>query len=472
MVNVILIFDIGRTNKKFILYDRNYKVVEEKSVVIPDVKDEDGYRCEDLESVTQWLRISISNTLNKDYGIKAINFSTHGASFVHLDSAGKPVTPLYDYLKPVDQSIHDEFYCQFGDERKFSTITGSPALDMLNSGVQLFWLKKNKPEIFKNIRISLHLPQYANFIFSGKKHADITSIGCHTGLWDFKKRQYHHWLKEQDLNHLLPLPENPENFDEVKFGDKTIPVGIGMHDNSAALLSFEYSSTEPFVLLSSGTWNITMNPYLKRELNKENFRKDCLYYLLKLDKKVAASRLFLGNEYQYQVERLSKKFGKSADYHTSVKADEKLFRKVIDSQSASSFFSPVTMKGTGPYPDLVSTENKLDCFSSFEEAYHKLMLDLVCLQKKSIMQVSGDIKRLYVSGGFVKNKIFMELLCAFLPDWQIFIAENPRASALGAALAMHQVWNNTPIHETINPPALYKPAEKIDVNDYKFLLGD
>src|SRR5699024_8628400 len=192
----------------------------------------------------------------------------------------------------------------------FSIATGSPALNLLNSGIQLYWLKKYRPEQYKKIESSLHLPQYGNFIFSGKKHADITSIGCHTGLWDFKKQTYHHWLRDNNLQLLLPQAEPVDAHDQIVINKKRIPVGIGMHDSSAALLPFVKTAKQPFLLLSSGTWNITLNPFFEGSLEKEKYLRDCLYYLLDVERKVAASRLFLGNEYDFQAKRLASQFNR------------------------------------------------------------------------------------------------------------------------------------------------------------------
>lgn len=449
------------------LFDKAYQVKEEISQAFPDTKDEDGDSCEDLPAISAWMRICLQEAMNnKLYDIHAVNFSAHGASMVHLQQDGSTVTPLYDYMKPLEPAVHEAFYDLFGGEDAFSLVTGSPVLDMLNSGIQLFMLKKSKPYYFKKIHTSLHLPQFGNFIFSGKHHADITSIGCHTGLWDFSKRKYHHWLQQQEVLHLLPDPEGPEVYDEVKFGEKIIPVGVGMHDSSAALLPFVYTATVPFLLLSSGTWNITLNPFFDESLKEEDYKKDCLYYLLNIDRKVAASRLFLGNEYQHQVRKLEAWFHKPEDYYLQVLPDNALFVKALGNQSTETVFYPETMAGTGPFPQLKAKPVDLSLFNTFEEAYHKLMLDLTYLQKVSLSIISRDIKRLYISGGFVQSRVFMELLQAFLPGWEIFVAENKRASALGAAVAMHDVWHRDPLSPSVSPIIPFKAQLSLDVDKY------
>lgn len=466
---VIAIFDIGRTHKKFLLFDAAYRVVSETSIAMPDVMDPEGQPCEDLGAISAWMRAQMQAALKReDCRITALNFSSHGASLVHLDQEGRPVTPLYDYMKPLPEEVTASFYALFGGKHAFSMATGSPALGMLNSGLQLYWLKHFRPELFSRIRTSLHLPQYGNYLFSGQMHADISSIGCHTGLWDVEKQRYHPWLQAEGVADRLPAAEAVTAFDEVRMGAVTVATGIGMHDSSAALLPFVCTAQEPFFLLSSGTWNITLDPFFEGSLSGEDYSRDCLYYLLDAGRRVAASRLFLGSEYQHQISKLEEYFQKPAGYYQQVMPQAALFDSALQKQSPDTVFYPETMAGTGPFPDLSGPAPDLSCFASFEEAYHKLMLDLTWLQKASVELLKGSrqVRRLYISGGFVQSRVFMEVLSAFLPGWQIFIAENKRASALGAAVALHSVWQQDPLSRSVCPIVPFQPSVAVAADQY------
>ena len=48
---------------------------------------------------------------------------------------------------------------------------------------------------------------------------------------------------------------------------------------------------------------------------------------------------------------------------------------------------------------------------------------------------------LFVDGGFGKNEIYMNLLAKVFPDMEVYAASVAQATALGAALAIHQDWN-------------------------------
>jgi len=99
-----LIFDIGKTNKKLFLFDRNFKEVHQEQIRFDETTDEDGYPCDDLSTITEWIRSRFHHFLrDKNLRIEALNFSTYGASLVHLDHSGKPLTPLYNYTKPMPE---------------------------------------------------------------------------------------------------------------------------------------------------------------------------------------------------------------------------------------------------------------------------------------------------------------------------------------------------------------------------------
>src|SRR5438309_3662514 len=85
-IPVIAIFDVGKTNKKLFLFDENYKIVFERTARFTDTVDEDGDACENVES----LRLSVFDSLKevfgqKEFEVKAVNFSAYGASLVNVD---------------------------------------------------------------------------------------------------------------------------------------------------------------------------------------------------------------------------------------------------------------------------------------------------------------------------------------------------------------------------------------------------
>jgi sugar (pentulose or hexulose) kinase len=109
-IPVIAIFDVGKTNKKLFLFDENYKIVLERTVRFLETHDEDGDPCENLDNVRLLVFDSLREIFkHKEFDLKAMNFSTYGASFVYVDEDGMPLTPLYNYLKPIRLNLANNF---------------------------------------------------------------------------------------------------------------------------------------------------------------------------------------------------------------------------------------------------------------------------------------------------------------------------------------------------------------------------
>jgi sugar (pentulose or hexulose) kinase len=452
---VIAIFDVGKTNKKLFLIDEDYNIVYERTARFIETTDEDGDPCENLDS----LRSSVYDSLNQvkhldEFDIRAINFSTYGASFVYLDEEGKPLTPLYNYLKPYPEELQKQFYARYGGEERVSQATASPVLGSLNSGLQVYRLKYERPELFKKVKYALHLPQYLSYLLTGEASADITSIGCHTHLWDFAKNQYHDWVSEEGIEEKLGTFMPGDSSIPSSLEGKPIQVGIGLHDSSAALIPYLANFSEPFVLLSTGTWCISLNPFNQSVLTAEELKQDCLCYMHYKGKAVKASRIFAGNEHEQQLNRISTHFNTPAPQFKHLRFNPEMINRLIVNdpslQRPIDSFSPVS----------AFAARDLSRFESGALAYHQLMLDLVRQQIYSTRLILNDksIKRLFVDGGFSKNTIYMHLLATAFPDLEVYASSVSQATAIGTALALHHTWNENPV-----------PTDIIKLNYYSAL---
>lgn len=452
-IPVIAIFDVGKTNKKLFFFDEQYKIVFEQQANFREIEDEDGEPCEDLDQLIHWVKNTLDLSFHKvQYDIKAINFCAYGASFIHLDGEGKPLTPLYNYLKEYPVELSRDFYRAYGGTVTFSMLTASPVLGSLNSGMQLYRIKKNQPAIFNRIKYSLHLPQFLAFLVSGNYYSDMTSIGCHTNLWNFPQHQYHEWVyREGILEKLAPIvPSN--HSDGLKISGNFIHVGVGLHDSSSALIPYLESFLEPFVLISTGTWCINLNPFNSKPLSIAELREDCLCYLSFRGSPVKASRIFAGYQHEQEVRRISAHFKKPENYYTTVIYNQ----EIIDS------LRKVNIKNTsGRSPDdSLFHRRDLSTFQNYEEAYHQLMLDIIRDQTHALHLIldGTDVKRIFVDGGFGKNLLYMHLLAESLDKMEVFAASVPQATAMGAALAIHDAWNNKPLPNDIIDLKFYSAA--------------
>ncbi|MFD2727680.1 FGGY-family carbohydrate kinase [Hyunsoonleella rubra] len=431
MKKVTAVFDIGKTNKKFFLFDKNFNEVYTEYTSFKEIEDEDGHPTENLGELRTWVKEVFDKFLKSDtYDVKAINFSTYGASFVHIDEQGNPLTPLYNYTKPLDGKVVDAFFEKYGPREEFLKNTGCTELSMLNSGLQLFWLKYEKPEVFKKIKYSLHLPQYLSFLFTGIPVSEYTSIGCHTALWDYSKKDYHSWVYSEGIDKILPSIVSTETSINMNYDGHRVKAGVGIHDSSAALLPYVRSINKKFVLVSTGTWSIVFNPYFETSIEEQSYDKDTLNYMRINGRPVRATRLFLGNEYKVQVAYLSKHFGVDDDYHMKVKFDYDTYYEIVE--DFKHCFKWESIEGEN------MPEQTYMPYTEFEHAYHQLMVELVLIQIKCIKDALGgnNFARIYVDGGFSNNDIYIKLLCHYFRDKKLSTTDASLGSALGAAISI------------------------------------
>lgn len=449
-IPVIAIFDVGKTNKKLFLFDENYKIVFEKSARFTETIDDDGFACENLES----LRLSVFDSLNqifriKEFQVKAINFSAYGASFVYIDEHGNPIAPLYNYLKHYPTELSDQLYAKYGGAEKFSIQTASPVLGSLNSGLQLYRLKMEKPEIFRKVKYALHLPQYLGFLLTGKCYSDMTSLGCHTAMWNFENNRYHEWIQHEGMALKLAPIASAKSTSTSLIPGASFKIGIGLHDSSAALIPYLVNFSEPFILISTGTWSISLNPFNQSPLTFGELKDDCLQYLQYQGQPVKASRLFLGSMHEQHEKRITDHF----------KDDRINFKNIA-------FDSKINTAGQSKFrQDLNFEERSLSDFSGALEAYHQLIKDLIRLQIASTQLVlqNTNVKRIFVDGGFSKNSVFMHLLAAAFPHLEVFAASMAQASAVGAALTIHLKWNSKPVPTDIIQLNYYSANQNIAI---------
>lgn len=431
-IPVTAVFDIGKTNKKFFLFDKKYKEIYRDYSRFNLIEDEDGYPSDDLEAIQKWLKIIFDQILaSEKYNVKAINFSTYGASLVHIDHNGNPLTPLYNYTKPYPEKVSASFYRKYGDAIGIAAETGSPAGGMLNAGFHLYWLKNERPDVYEKIWYSLHFPQYLSFLFTGIPLSEYTSIGCHTSLWSYKKSDYHDWVYKEGLHKKLAPLVTAETSISMNYLGKRMKIGVGIHDSSSALLPYLKSDKNPFLLVSTGTWSITLNPFSQEELTKQELIHDSLNYMRTDGKPVRATRLFLGNEYKLQTEKLCSYYGKEYGYHRTILFNESIYQKLTNDFSVKFHFESLPTRKEQP--------RKTDySFKSFEEAFHQLMIELVQLQVAYIQACKGqtNIEKIYIDGGFTDNDIFVKLLAIHFSNYKVRTTKSPLGSALGAAMVL------------------------------------
>jgi sugar (pentulose or hexulose) kinase len=228
-------------------------------------------------------------------------------------------------------------------------------------------------------------------------------------------------------------------------------MGVGLHDSSAALIPYLVSFQEPFVLISTGTWCISLNPFNQQPLTADELAQDCLCYLQYTGAPVKASRLFAGSFHDKEVQRIASHFNKPLEYFKTVS---------FDPAAVLSVSALADVNEPGDLTESFFAKRALSAFETAADAYHQLIFDLVRQQHISTQLVlkNSKVSRIFVDGGFGKNEIYMNMLAAAFKGIEVFAASVAQATAMGAALAIHEEWNTKPVPKNLIELKSYAPA--------------
>ena len=435
MKKACLIFDVLYQHLNVTVFDQDYNVLFHKTEPKYYSQDEDGHKCEDLQALVAWVQENYKiHTSSSEYSISAVNFNSYAGALVHLDANHKPLMPVYDIDKPFGYKTKKalvevfEKYHELGNEIQVTEISFEAG------ALQLFWIKENKNEIFHRIKSSLSIAQFLQFTFTGTIQHDHTSVGCHSGAWNFDRNSMHKWLVESHINsYNLPIVKSNST---VKVGD--ISYGAGLYSKVSELQPFLDFDDEQFILLSTGAWTVCINPFNTAKASKSDRRNNCFNILDTDGKRIKMARLFSGNEHTRQIQHLAKHFGLDGNHCFDIEYDDTIVRRLRKNTQQ------VTPDGTnlGHMLDSPFMERNLNQFSSIEEAYHQFIMDLVAQQIASIrLTADHQINRkIYVEGGLAKNSVFMELLSEAFHDKAIYKVGFEDTAALGAAMLISDTW--------------------------------
>ena len=182
-----------------------------------------------------------------------------------------------------------------------------------------------------------------------------------------------------------------------------------------------------------------MNPFNSEKLTAEQLDHDCLCYLSITKEPVKSSRLFMGHLHDVAVMKLNEHFNKDCDYYKGVKTDTRLIHLCQENRVKGRIYFD-----NDPFSREVKEKIDFFAFKSFEEGYHRLMVELSELAVKAINLVipaDNDIENIYLTGGFLKNPIFIKLISEAYSMKNVYTSEIFNATALGAALIIFESLN-------------------------------
>lgn len=260
-VQTVAVIDIGKTNTKLALVDlaRGGELAVETAPnrVLP------GPPWPHFDTDAQWGFLSAAmGRLAAAHRIDAIAVTTHGACAAFLAADGRLAAPVMDY----EYTGPDRTRAEYDRIRPPFVETGSPALPMgLNLGAQLHHALTADPGLATRTAHVVTWPQYWGFRLTGQVACDLSSLGCHTDLWNPVQGRWSSLPATLGLGGKMAPPRRPDEVLgilspalQAEWGIGAVPVAVGIHDSNASLLPHLRGRAAPFAVVSTGTWVICM----------------------------------------------------------------------------------------------------------------------------------------------------------------------------------------------------------------------
>jgi len=416
------VFDIGKTNIKLSLVGRDSGQLAISAQSENSVLNDGDFPCANTEHIWLWLKSQLKQW-STTYLIEGIGITTHGATIACV-AEGELVLPILDYEFTEIDSARQAYNLL----RPAFDETLSPALPVgLNLGAQLHWLQKQYPEEFARTQHFLLYPQYWCYRLSGVAVSEMTSLGCHTDLWNPNKKDYSTLVNRQRWRELFPPNFAAGKCLGVIKPDLAKTLGLpatceiynGIHDSNASLVPHLFTQKTPFAVVSSGTWTIIAGIGSPTSCLDE--RKDMLANVNVFGEPTSCIRFMGGREWQQL----------AGTENASEKDFLALSRRGV-------YAIPAFSDQGGPFRQqagYVYGAEHQHLSESEKSALATLYLALMTDHCLELLQQNSTV---IIEGAFARNSWLMKILAGLRIEQQILYSEDATGTTAGTAHLSNQ----------------------------------
>ena len=425
-----IIADFGKTLNKVTLWSKDGRMIDR--FVRPTVQQTTAeYRALDIEGTRAWFIQTLARF--ESHPVEAIIPVAHGAAVVGLQGDSLAFPPL-DY----EQAIPDTIMTDYRKGRDAFALTGSPALpEGLNIGSQLHWLESLHRDAFKNATL-LPYAQFWAWLLSGQACSEVTSLGCHSDLWNPAAADFSPMAKKRGwASKFAPIAKAGEVIGKLRpelAAQTGLPTSTqiyaGLHDSNAALLAargFTEIADHEATVLSTGTWFVAMrtqgrSPTEPFDLASLPEARDCLVNVDAYGAAVPSARFMGGREIETQIEIDTRR--------VDIKPDQSaLLAAVPDVLASGTMLLPTFAPGFGPFatgqgrwinrPDDWFERRAATCIYA-------------ALVAETSLSLIGTKQVLLVEGRFAEAEVFVRALASLRPDLAVYTANAHNDVSFGA----------------------------------------
>lgn len=436
------VFDVGKTSVKLVCFDKKGGVLWE-SAVANAVQPGPLYPHVACDALYDFL-IGALRQASGACEIETLIVTTHGAAGALVDDHGL-VLPIMDYEWASPAGLHEAYEAL----RAPFAETFSPSLPGgLNLGRQLFWQSQLFAEAFAKAKTFLTFPQYWGWRLTGVAASEVTSLGCHTDLWEPLAARPSALAASLGLAAKMPplrrawdtLGPLRAEISAATGLSRQVQVKVGIHDSNASLLPHLARQQRPFCLLSTGTWVVAF--HVGGDLARLDPSADMLANVAADGSAIGCARFMGGREYEALCAS-----------QTAPPSLADVAALVASGTLALPAFSPMG----GPY---AARQSQIigPLLSEQRPALATLYSALMCDDVLTRLDVAGDI---IVDGNFANNQPFLAVLAQLRPASKVSAAEAKGTAAGAAALA---TWPDVVAGK---PPVVVAASAIAGLEDYR-----
>lgn len=219
-----------------------------------------GYICWDIDKLYEEIKTGLRMAGESGHAPNTIGVDTWAVDFVLLDENDELLTPTVSYRDPRTDGIMKEVLDIVGKERLY--LETGIQFQKFNTIYQLYYLKKNYPEILAKAKSFLMIPDYINFLLTGVKTNEYTNATTTQLVNAFSKNWDESLLNDLGLDRsifqdILPPGSTVGSLKKAhveEFGFDADVVLPATHDTGSAVVSM--ASGEESIYISSGTWSL------------------------------------------------------------------------------------------------------------------------------------------------------------------------------------------------------------------------
>ena len=261
-MNYYLAIDIGASSGRHILshLEDGKLVIEEVHRFENGLQEKNGHLCWDTEHLFAEVKEGLKKCKDRGTVPKTVGIDTWGIDFVLLDQEDRLLGDAVGYRDSRTNGA-DELVYQVIPEQELYRRTGIQKA-IFNTIYQLVAVKRDTPELLTQAKTLLFMPDYLNYLLTGKKVSEYT-IASTSQLLDPDTKDWDLQLFEElglptaFLQPIVPTGSFLGTFtDEIaaEVGFSAKVYNVAEHDTGSAVAALP--TVEDTVYISSGTWSL------------------------------------------------------------------------------------------------------------------------------------------------------------------------------------------------------------------------